>query len=189
MGGRSRRMGTPKAGLVLPDGSRMGERMVRILSFVCREVVLVGSGENPPEPLAELPRIDDLRPGRGPLAGIEALLASGRDDAYLVVPCDQPLLLPSLLRALSAAAQGGAALFRLPGRAGPEPLPAAIPASALPFVTESLDAGRSALRDAVDGLRPRLLDVPPLMAICFRNLNEPADLEDAPFRDHFFPVR
>lgn len=181
-------MGEPKAGLLLPDGETMGGRVARILSFVCREVVLLGPPGTPGAPPG-LPFIADLRPGRGPLAGIEALLASGRGRSYLVVPCDQPLLLPSMLRALAAAAEGGAAAYRLPGREEPEPLPLALPASALPLAAESLDAGQASLRAFVRRLRPRVLEVSPARAICFRNVNEPPDLEDAEFRDHLFPLR
>jgi molybdopterin-guanine dinucleotide biosynthesis protein A len=188
VGGRSRRMGEPKTSLVLPNGEPMGERMVRLVSLVCGETLLVGGADGLTPALAELPRIDDRRPGLGPVQGIAALLASERADVYLVTGCDQPLLLPSLLASLLAASGTGAAVFRLPGRTDPEPLPVAIPASARREAIRAVDEGRLALGELVRRIHPRVLDVPQERLFCFRNVNTRADARDPKLADLLFPV-
>jgi molybdopterin-guanine dinucleotide biosynthesis protein A len=92
-------MGGPKEGLMLADGQPMIAHVLKPLSEVCVRIVVVGvcqSASLPPD-ILQLP---DLHPGRGPLGGLETLLASGLDTGYLVVACDQPFLTPGLLRLL-----------------------------------------------------------------------------------------
>ena len=99
-GGAGRRMGRRKDSLALPDGRTMLAVVHSVLREVCQRVVVVGDAET------DLPRIEDLRPGQGPLGGIEALLATGDDTQYLVGPCDLPLITPSVLRRLTEPGPG-----------------------------------------------------------------------------------
>lgn len=122
IGGRSTRMGTPKHAIALPDGRAMIEHVADVLRQVCPRLVVLG----PDSPLPGVPAIPDLRPGLGPLAGIEALLASGLDDTYLVVPCDMPRLTAEVLQALvdgCGATQVGSQVSRDRQGAVDQPLP------------------------------------------------------------------
>src|SRR6202030_4816740 len=95
-GGRSTRMGVPKA--TLPFGSEtMLQRVVRLLGTVVSPVVVVAARE---QSLPELPEdvavTRDEREQRGPLEGLRAGLSAlpkSADIAY-VTSCDVPLLVP-----------------------------------------------------------------------------------------------
>lgn len=99
-GGRSSRMGLPKA--TLPFGRElMLERVVRLLGEVVRPIVVVAA---PGQDLPKLPtgviRAVDRREGRGPLEGLLAglsALPAGVEAAY-ATSCDVPLLVPAFVR-------------------------------------------------------------------------------------------
>ena len=86
VGGQSRRMGTPKHEVVLPNGQTMLDVMVSFAEKSASRVVIVGGQ------IDEFESIQDKRHKEGPVAGIEALLASNIDQEYLVVGCDMPQL-------------------------------------------------------------------------------------------------
>jgi len=176
-GGRSSRMGMPKAAMRLPDGRSMAERTRDMLRAVCHDIVFLGD----PHGVAGHDRIDDLRVDAGPLAAIEALLASGRAPQYLVVPCDLPLLPSALLLRLIEGDPHGLTCFDFADEPGPRPLPCRIAGSRLADVTRRLDDGDRALRRLVDGLgaatpRVRLADRESELLL---NVNTPEDFERA----------
>lgn len=166
-GGRSRRMGRPKHELRLPDGRTMLEAVAAALTAVCARVVAVGGGG------AGLAGIDDRRPGRGPLGGIDALLASGLDTQYLVCPCDLPLITPDLLARLTAPAPEAATCFRVEGETGPRPLPLRIAAAAAPAVTRALDEDRGAVHALLREIEPLVVEVPATDMTALANVNTP----------------
>lgn len=98
-GGRSSRMGLPKA--TLPFGpEQMLQRVVRLLGEAVSPIVVVAS------PSQELPNVSDdviiardEREDRGPLQGLAAGLAAikQRADAAYVTSCDVPLLVPEFV--------------------------------------------------------------------------------------------
>ena len=172
-GGGSRRMGRTKALLPLPDGRPMAQAVAETLAQVCRDVVIVG----PAEPVATLARwrhLPDARPGLGPLGGIEALLASGLDTAFLVCPCDVPLVSAGLLRGLTATGGRPASVFSLPGE-GPCPLPIRIEAGCRPAVERLLAEGRRAVCELLAVLAVHTVEVPESRARELVNVNTPQD--------------
>jgi len=86
IGGQSSRMGMPKHEVVLPNGQTMLDMMISFAEKSASRVVVVGGQ------IDEFESIQDKRHKDGPVAGIEALLASNRDQEYLVVGCDMPQL-------------------------------------------------------------------------------------------------
>ena len=86
IGGQSSRMGMPKHEVVLPNGQTMLDVMVSFAEKSASRVVIVGGQ------IDEFESIQDKRHKEGPVAGIEALLASNIDQEYLVVGCDMPQL-------------------------------------------------------------------------------------------------
>jgi molybdopterin-guanine dinucleotide biosynthesis protein A len=169
-------MGSPKVAVRIPGGLTLGESAVRRLASVCARVVLAGESPGLPEALGRFPVVPDIRPGRGPLGGIEALLRSGLDEAYLVLPCDLPLVSESILLRLVERAAGGPAVCRVEGSGTFEPFPLVVPAMALSVLESMLGGGSLAVRRFVDGISPRFLDLPSEAGVCFRNVNEPGDL-------------
>lgn len=101
-GGASRRMGRPKAELVI-EGVTMLERQIRLLRSIARRVVVVGGY---PGFLKEscVSGVPDIVAGRGPLAGIYTALLQTRTEFNLVLGCD----LPSINRRLLAFLAGRA---------------------------------------------------------------------------------
>jgi molybdenum cofactor guanylyltransferase len=98
-GGRSKRMGQPKAWLPF-RGEIMLPRVVRILSEVVSPVVVVAA---PDQEVPELPEevaiVRDPEEGRGPLQGLAAGLEAlhGGCDAVYLSSCDVPLLRPAFV--------------------------------------------------------------------------------------------
>jgi molybdopterin-guanine dinucleotide biosynthesis protein A len=146
-GGQSRRMGSPKEGVRLWDGRPMLEHVSDALARLCARLVVVGECRGY-RLLDDVTRVPDLHPGSGPLAGIEALLASGLDEAYLVAACDQPFLTSDLLRGLLRGDPARPCFFL--GEGGRvHPLPAYLPSSWLPMVSEAVREGRLSVRKLI----------------------------------------
>lgn len=87
-GGNSSRMGSPKAGVVLPNGLTMVEHIYSVLKSICKNVVFVGHCQGVPASLVHIVQIKDRIKKHGPMGGLEALLSSGLDSEYLISPCD-----------------------------------------------------------------------------------------------------
>ncbi len=172
-GGASRRMGRPKHSVHLPDGRTMLDAVSDALGGACRDVVVVG----PPG----IGTIHDRRPGEGPLAGFEAILASGAAETYLVCPCDAPRLTAGLLRRLAAAEprEASCAVFRVEKEVRPRPLPMRVSAAALPEARRLLDAGERAVHALVSALGAVEVPLTEAEAELLENVNTPQDLERA----------
>ncbi len=176
-GGKSRRMGQDKARLPL-GGEPLLVRNARLLAEVAGANVHVLA---PPGEYADLgfSSTPDLRPNSGPLAGIEAALASGRYEWNLLAACDMPYLEADWLRFLIAQAVTqnlDCVVSKHPER-GMNPLCAVWNRRALPLVQSMLDAGERRVRDAASRLHA--LELIPLDPKILANWNEPEDLASA----------
>ena len=113
-GGRSRRMGTDKAFLEFRGRSLLA-RSLDLLRALTTEVRIVGPGE---KFAAYGPVIEDVYPGRGPLAGIHAALTASTTELNLILAVDLPLVTEALLRFLIEQAAACAATVTVPRIAG-----------------------------------------------------------------------
>ncbi len=97
-GGKSTRMGVPKA--TLPFGDElMLQRVVRLLAEAVQPIVVVAAaGQELPRLPADVVVARDHRPDRGPLEGMHAGLQMIEADAAYVTSCDVPLLSPAFVR-------------------------------------------------------------------------------------------
>jgi len=171
-GGRSSRMGQPKAWLPF-GGELMLQRVVRVLREVVDPVVVVAApGQDVPALPADVAIVRDEVEGRGPLAGLAAGLAAleGKADAAYLSSCDVPFLKPEFVRRVVTFLTPDSQL-PTPDIAVPKvgdyhhPLAAAYRVGVLPHVRELL---------AADRLRPvYLFDAVPTRVL------EPSDLADA----------
>ena len=136
-GGRSSRMGRDKALLPL-GGLPFAERIAREMPVGEGRLLVVGRNS-----IGGLAGIPDLRPGLGPLAGIETALADCRADSALVVACDMPFVTRRLLEWLvdRSAAAPGRVVVPVDGDGRLAPLCGVYPRAALPVARELLDAG------------------------------------------------
>ena len=169
-------MGRPKASLPLPGGRTMIETVAETLAAVCRSVVIVGSAHPASEGPA-LRQIADLRPGEGPLAGIEALLASGLDTEYLICPCDVPLVTAGLLERLTAPCGSLATVLRIGEENAFRPLPARLSAASLDRARAQLDRGERAVHAFIQSIGPYVVEIPREAADQLLNANTPAEYE------------
>ncbi len=170
-GGGSTRIGSPKHALSLPDGSTMIEAVATALGAVCERLVILGAEDAMPA----LPYVADLRPGCGPLGGIEALLASNIDTQYLVCPCDLPRATSELFNALLRPSQATATVFRLEGSELIEPLPARICAVALDATRQLLDEGRRAVHQLMEVIDVEEVSAPNAWSKLLMNVNTPQE--------------
>jgi len=176
-GGRSRRMGSPKVLLPLPDGTFLIARVASLLREVTSLVIVAGGG-------AELAALagdgvqhqPDLCPGEGPLAALEGVFASRRASRYLVVAADQPRLTASLLNRLVNSGSDSNEVPVCFGRVGIlEPLPVMLPASFLPHLRSKIVAGVRSLRVFLQELNPMPLPLHSEEAHRLASLNAPRD--------------
>lgn len=96
VGGESRRMGEDKARLAIGAQTSV-ELIASALQSVTKQITTVGW---PKQKCAALANIPDLRPGWGPLAGIETALRHASSEYVLIVACDFPFVKASLFERL-----------------------------------------------------------------------------------------
>jgi|SRR5579884_2601530 len=141
VGGASTRMGRDKAFLRAADGLLL-ESIARKVKEAAGSVCVVGARQRYSE--FKLRSIDDLRPGLGPLAGVEAALVSSDAEWNLIVACDMPGVEASWLAQLLDEAQRRAAVCLISqdpdGRL--HPLCGVWRREALPHVQRALDEKR-----------------------------------------------
>jgi molybdopterin-guanine dinucleotide biosynthesis protein A len=158
-GGESRRMGRPKA-LLPVAGSTLVEWMAARLAPRFEQLLVSAGDERQLPDSLRVHLVRDLRPGAGPLAGIEAGLAASRHGALVAVACDMPGVEVELTERLLAASAGhDASVPRIQGR--PEPTCAAYRRSAAAPITRLLDAGSRRAADVLRELDVRWLDDEP----------------------------
>lgn len=131
------------------------------------------------------PVIEDLYPGRGPLAGIHAALARTRTELNLVIAVDMPFLRPDFLKYLVARAGENAALVVVPMVGGGlQPLCAVYRRAFAEVAERSLAAGenkigRSFAEVQTVVLEPAELEGNGFGEDMFRNLNTEKDWQEA----------
>jgi molybdopterin-guanine dinucleotide biosynthesis protein A len=193
-GGRSSRMGTPKAALEW-HGSTLLRRTVGILAqATCGPVVVVrAAGQDLPELPPGTAVVTDPRAGKGPVQGIAAGLAAlaGQAEAAFVSSTDMPFLHPAFVRrVLRVVADNGVDVCLPVARGYPQPLAAAyrthLAATAERLVKE--DRLRPAFlfdECVVQRLDDAALKADPVLAALdpgldsVLNVNEPADYQAA----------
>jgi molybdenum cofactor guanylyltransferase len=163
-------MGQDKA--LLPWNSHaLVEEVAATVRNVAGNVALVGQ----PARYAALAYdcLPDLRPGSGPLAGIEAALAARRASLNLIVACDMPGIETGWLLELLRCAKDATALSTVvrDEQGMVHPLCAVYHSACLPAVRKALDEGRLRARDLVQELHAEFFDLPGAL----HNLNTPQD--------------
>jgi len=192
-GGRSSRMGTPKAALEW-HGSTLLRRTVGILARATGGPVIVvrAKGQELPALPRDVELVDDPREGKGPVQGLAAGLGAlaAQADVAFVSSTDMPFLHPAFVRRVLRAVYEGADVGLPVARGYPQPLAAAYQTGLAPMAEALVKAER--LRPAflfeqcaVSRLdRAALLEDSLLAALdpdldSVVNLNEPADYEQA----------
>lgn len=186
-GGRSSRMGSDKAALLLEGRTLLQLAADALVASGVRELVLVGAPGRP-LPGIEVPVpvlvTQDPVEGEGPLQGILAGLECAPSPVALVVGCDMPYLEPRLLALLASQALEGRRLVVPLHHGRPEGLCSAWRTDAIEVVRAHLEAGDRAVMSVAADLDALRLP-PEAYAACdptgrsFANLNTPDDLTSA----------
>lgn len=192
-GGRSSRMGTPKAELEW-HGSTLLRRVSGLVERAVDGPVVVvrAPGQSLPALPASVELAEDARADRGPLQGLAAGLAalSSRADVVYVSSTDVPLLHPAFVRRVLRAVDADTDVA-LPRAGGfPHPLSAAYRPALLEIVERLIAADRLRPAFLFEQCRVTRLDEaallsdPALAALdpgleSVVNLNEPADYDAA----------
>ena len=192
-GGRSSRMGTPKAALEW-HGSTLLRRTVGIISRVTDgpAVVIRAPGQSLPALPAQAEVVDDPREGLGPLQGVAAGLAAvaGRAEIAFVSSTDLPFLHPAFVRRVLRAVRDGADVGLPLARGHPQPLAAAYRTTLAPAAQRLVAAERLRLTCLLTGCLVARLDeatlrADPVLAALdpgldsVVNVNSPADYRQA----------
>jgi molybdopterin-guanine dinucleotide biosynthesis protein A len=184
-GGESSRMGHDKALLEL-NGAALVVRTARLVEAVTGTPAIVGA----PERLGGLgfTVIPDDWPGAGPLGGIATALHITSASWNLIVACDLPYLTRAWLENLVAMALASAADAVLPmNERGAEPLCAMYQKKCQPVIRAALERGTRKVTDGLVGLRLKSITPAEWKAfdsdgLLFKNMNSPADYEEAKAR-------
>ncbi|MEW5721753.1 MAG: molybdenum cofactor guanylyltransferase [Thermodesulfobacteriota bacterium] len=188
-GGRSRRMGRSKAGLLVGDQALV-DRVLGPLGRLCREVIIITRDITEFLEYRQMV-VQDLVPGQGPLGGLATGLFYARFPWSLTLACDLPFLKPEILDLIArkTLGTGGGPRAVVPRTTlGWEPLVAAYSRACLTPVLRLLDQGERALdKLSLSGVRWQSIPEHELRAVdpdldSFTNLNTPEELERARIR-------
>lgn len=173
-GGKSKRMGRPKAFLPY-QGTTLVEHVLNNMRDLFSEILIVA---NEPESYENLgvDVVKDILPYRGPLGGIlSGLLVSANEHAF-VIACDMPLVDKRLIREMTARRHGNDVVV-LSHSNGIEPLLGVYSKNCIKPLEESLFAGSLSVQDFLGGLKAETFvlahdggDLPP-----YFNINTPQD--------------
>jgi molybdopterin-guanine dinucleotide biosynthesis protein A len=185
-GGRSSRMGTPKA-LLAFDGEPLLTHIVRTLQPLFDEIVVVAAPgqELPPLPVSVVH--DDVA-YQGPVGGITYGLRAARGDYAFVTSCDSAFISPSLVADLLARREGyDVVVPRWEDRL--QPLLAVYRRTVLPLLEAQLASGELRPVYLFDKVRTLIVSEEEIRRIdpgggSFFNMNTPDDYAEAVARWH-----
>jgi molybdopterin-guanine dinucleotide biosynthesis protein A len=193
-GGRSRRMGTPKAALEW-HGSTLLRRVTGIVARAVDGPVLVvrSPAQRLPALAPDVRVVDDPREGLGPLQGLAVGLAAAATEpagAAFVCSTDMPFLHPAFVRRVVGGLHTGVDVAMPVAHGHPQPLAAVYRTALAADVARWLGGGERRLTVVAAHSRVALLGPNHLLAdaavaaadpdlTSLHNLNRPADYRDA----------
>lgn len=183
-GGRSSRMGQPKAALPFDGVPLLTHLLDRLAAYFPERVVVRAPGQVlPPFSDRDVRVVEDAVTDQGPVAGICAGLAAVRRELAFVVTCDVPFLSPRLGAMMVAEAPGYDVVApEWEGRLNP--LQAVYRARLLPLYEEQLAAGRRRPVDLYSRVAVRTVSEAEVRTVdpeglSFLNMNTPEEYERA----------
>jgi molybdopterin-guanine dinucleotide biosynthesis protein A len=184
-GGKSSRMGVDK-GLLEIGGVAVIVRTARLVASVAHSTRVVGGVERYRE--LGLNAIADDWTGAGPLGGVATALRASEAEWNLIVACDLPYLTRPWLEFLAQRARASAADAVVPMSVhGAEPLCAMYRTRCEVAIRGALEEGTRRVTEGLARLRVEYLEPAEWKCfdsegLLFKNMNTPADYEDAKTR-------
>jgi molybdopterin-guanine dinucleotide biosynthesis protein A len=180
-GGKSSRMGQDKAFMQFGQRTLL-EHALELARAATGDAWIVGSAER----FASFgPLVEDIYPGRGPLAGIQAALAGSRTELNLILAVDMPFLQLDFLHYLIARAGASPAQVVVPrADGGFQPLCAVYRKDLAEVARRSLEAGKNKIDPLFTEVQTLIIEPPELerngfAEDMFRNLNTEQDWQEA----------
>ena len=179
-GGRSTRMGRDKAALEI-EGEPLWQRQLATLRATGARDLLISGRADGPYANAGVLVIEDLTPGAGPLAALEAVLPRIATSHAIVLAIDLPAMRADFLRVLvkTALAKDCSVIPESEGRF--EPLAAVYAPSLLPLVVECLRGPDRSMQNLLRLAMKQHLAIAHSLTTeelaLFRNLNSAEDLD------------
>ena len=177
IGGKSRRMGQPKA-LLKADGKTLVEKSFKTLKNITSKTLLLGSGQLPPSLKGEsiLPDVPDAA---GPLAGMLSAFRWSPDSAWIISAVDMPLMSQEAWNWLLSHRRPGAwaVLPRLKGKRNVEPAGAVYEPMIFGYAESIAKSGLSSLHRISE--HPKVISpvIPGSLAYAWENINTPEEWE------------
>ena len=185
-GGRSRRMGSPKAGLEWHGSTLLARTVAVLVRGADGPVVVVRSpGQELPGLPSDVEVVEDPEQGRGPLQGLAVGLAAARADVAFACSTDLPFLHPVFVRRVLSALTGDLEAVLPHAHGFRQPLAAAYATCLAPVAAALVADGVAAPKLLLDRARTLVLDDAALLADAglraadpdlrsVHNLNDPA---------------
>lgn len=173
-GGKSERMGEDK-GLINYHGLPQRQHARQLLQHYCKEVFISCRADQMEGVTAPLP---DTFTELGPLGGLLSAFRTQPDAAWLVLPCDLPLLGDASLSQLVGFrnASRAATAFYTPDSKLPEPLVSIWEPRAYPLLLQFLAYGQTSLRRALIHAETELIEAEHPQAL--RPANTPEEVAE-----------
>ncbi len=181
-GGKSSRMGSDKALLeAVPGGLRLIEMVLAAVRPVTGSLI-ISTNQPAGYTWLNLPLVPDNYPGLGPLAGLEAGLATSNASYNLLVACDMPYVKTEALRLLLSEMRPGIQAVVPLNQAGrPEPLCAVYSQECLPAIRRHLLSGSLKMTGWLSEVETSFVAADKFRVVdpdysSFKNLNTPNDI-------------
>ncbi len=180
IGGKSRRMGTPKHLIETDgDGKTWLARTIEYMAQTVSQIVISGPGEVPPD-LSDYIRLPDAPDARGPMSGLLSMMRWAPRVSWLVAACDMPDLTSEAFQWLASTRTPGkwATMPKLAAAnaKGVEPLLAYYNFRFRNLLEAQAAAENNCLNDLALNDEVATPPVPPELAAAWRNANSPQDL-------------
>ena len=178
-GGRGRRIGYPKSRLRLGE-ERVIDRVVETMKAIFEEVLMVVDDREHFIGPAGVSVVEDLIPGRGPLAGIYTALKLSSGKKVFVAAGDMPFLQTDLIRRILVIARREDCDCVIPrNNEGFEPLHAVYDAGAVAEFERALRGDDLSIWAAFSSLNTMYVDTTPVERHSFFSINTKEDLKSA----------
>ena len=179
-GGESRRMGKDKAILLFRE-KPLWQIQLDLLRKMQPAEILVSARKDPTWRPDDVQFVSDDSPSRGPLSGLAASLIRIRTTHLFALAIDMPFMDEEHLRSLCGRIQPGRGVLPMIGDRA-EPLAAIYPIEAEVDFVAALSGTDFSMQTLTNQLvkagKLRVIKVSDQERSFYRNLNEPADMED-----------
>lgn len=167
-GGKSSRMGSDKASLLL-NGKPFVQYVAEALKPLVNTIVIVSS--KPEHDQFGIPRIEDVLEDAGPLSGLYSGLTHSTTEHNLVLSCDIPFIKTETLALLLNEDDSSYDIVQLAAKGKSMPLIARYRKSCAPVCLKLLNSGERRLRKAHERFKVKTMIIEDDLAYQTQNIN------------------